>query len=64
MKERTVRELGGEIWSEFRKVEGLDWRLQNHLVDIVMGVLARHDGSVIVNDKDLPVAPIPITRES
>lgn len=54
----TIRELGGEIWSELRdrvSEDDVDWRTKNVVVDIVMGVLARHDGKLIVNDKDIPV---------
>src|SRR5262245_59221772 len=59
---RTVRELGGEIWAEveMRSMRGTlphsarpqppEW------IDIVMGVLARHIGSLIRNDTDLPVS--------
>lgn len=57
----TVRELGGEIWSEFsRRVpqEDTDWKTQGILVDILMGVLARHTGEVVENDEDLPVKPL------
>jgi hypothetical protein len=55
---RTVRELGGEIWSELLKAvpeEKLDWQTKNEIVDVVMRVLARHVGEVISNDDDLPV---------
>jgi len=58
---RTVRELGGEIWSELLKAipeEKLDWRVKNEIVDVVMGVLARHVGDTIGNDDDLPVEPL------
>lgn len=54
----TIRELGGEIWSELRNQvseDDVDWRTKNLVVDIVMGVLARHDGKRIVNDEDIPV---------
>jgi len=59
MATKTIRELGGEIWSELQHFEGLDWKLGNRITDVVMGVLARHDGSLMVNDKDLPVTPLP-----
>ena len=58
---RTVRELGGEIWSELVNrisEEEIDWQAKNKVVDIVIGVLARHSGKVIENDKDLPVDPL------
>ena len=31
----------------------------NATIDLVMGVLARHNGEAIKNDDDLPVAPLP-----
>jgi hypothetical protein len=57
---RTVRELGGEVWAEIvnRFGDDIEWRLQGRLVDLVMGVLARHLGRVIENDQDLPVSPL------
>ena len=59
--ERTVRELGGEVWAELFAVEAANehWELVDQFVDVLMGVLARHTKSVIVNDLDLPVAPLP-----
>ncbi len=59
MKTRTVRELGGEIWAELRRVEGIKWQDLNEAIDIVMAVLARYENTMIVNDKDLPVEPLP-----
>jgi hypothetical protein len=60
MEAKTIRELGGEIAAElFRIPESeLPWGTQSKIVDIVMGVLARHSGEVIKNDEDLPVAPL------
>jgi len=60
---RTVRELGGEIWAELaRRIpdDELDWQTKNKIVDLIMGVLARHTSSTIQNDEDLPVPPLPI----
>ena len=54
---KSVRELGGEIWAQLRGVEGLDWRVLNLVTDEILGVLARHVGTTIVNDPDLPVQP-------
>ena len=53
---RTVRELGGEIWSELGKIEeaDLDWKLRSKIVDMVMGVLLKNEGNCIQNDTDLP----------
>ena len=74
MKRRTVRELAAEIMLELdgealrRRsagdplLDGLGEKAYATLGDLVLGVLARHDGSVIVNDKDLPVAPLPGRR--
>ena len=61
----TVRELGGEIWSEISKriaEENINWKWKSKVVDIVMGVLARHEGEVLANDRDLPVAPLDGSR--
>ena len=64
---RNVRELGGEIWGELvirardpqHPLAAMDFQCLSPIIDVVMGVLARHDGTVIVNDDDLPVAPLP-----
>jgi hypothetical protein len=58
---RTVRELGGEIWSELsNRIDEavIDWKTKNDVVDLVMGVLARHVGATLANDIDLPVEPL------
>jgi hypothetical protein len=58
---RTVRELGGEIWSELEKADvaqQVDWQVRNAIVDLVMSVLARHSGKRLENDSDLPVTPL------
>ena len=58
---RTIRELGGEFWAEItRRIpeEDVDWKTKGRLVDILMGVLARHTGKVIENDEGLPVEPL------
>jgi hypothetical protein len=61
----SVRELGGEIWAElvytFPESE-LPWQIGNRVVDVVMGVIARHVGAAIRNDPDLPVSPLPVPR--
>lgn len=60
---RTVRELGGEIWAELsRRIpdDELGWQTKNQIVDLIMGVLARHIDCTIQNDTDLPVAPLPV----
>lgn len=58
---RTVREIGGEVWSELQNSEladKIEWDARNAIVDLVMGVLARHAGKRLENDEDLPVAPL------
>lgn len=60
---RTVRELGGEIWAELsRRIpdDELDWQKKNQIIDLIMGVLARHSNCSIQNDPDLPVVPLPV----
>lgn len=74
MNEKTVRELGGEIWSEIillqntedtsNKIASIDFQATNELCDLVMGVLARHVGTTITNDEDLPVTPLKMIAES
>ncbi len=59
---KTIRELGGEIWSELYNhfdEEQIRWELKNEVSELVMAVLARYDGEVIENDRDLPVDPLP-----
>jgi hypothetical protein len=66
MKQRAVRELGGEIWAELngriQKGDDIftDWSVETLQATIVlmMSVLARHEGEIIRNDADLPVAPL------
>ena len=61
IKKRTVRELGGEFWSELNdRVEESDanFEVKNQIVDILMGVLARHEGAIIENDEGLRVIPL------
>lgn len=59
MSEKTVRELGGEVWAELSRLPDaqLHWKRDEQVVDLVMGVLARHLGASIQNDRDLPVSP-------
>jgi len=64
---RTIRELGGEFWAEIEQrisEEEADWKTREKLADILMGVLARHAGKLIENDKDLPVEPLGAYGES
>jgi hypothetical protein len=72
MKEKTVRELGGEIWAEVgmhalrgnRKLARIDKDFEGFqaALDVMMGVIARHVGKVIKNDIDLPVKALPRLR--
>lgn len=67
MTERTIRELGGEIAAEItirqrdpqHPLAHMDWRYTAHVIDVVMGVLARYTGATIINDEDLPVTSLP-----
>ncbi len=59
MKTRTIREFGGEIWAELDRVKGISVHDMHQTIDIIMGVLARYENTTIVNDEDLPVAPLP-----
>jgi hypothetical protein len=59
--QRTVRELGGEIWAELTmrfSEEKVDWQVKSEIVEMVMGVLARYDGFKIKIDEDFPVQPL------
>ena len=69
MSERTIRELAGEIWAELEQesrnapINGSPLRTiqmdaMNRLIDVIMGVLARHENTLLVNDKDMPVKPL------
>jgi hypothetical protein len=69
MVEKTVRELAGEIWAELQirctactygesPLRALDSEALSAVTDIVLGVLARHSDTVIINDRDFPVAPL------
>ena len=61
LQTRTVRELGGEIWAELTYAfrDDIHWQTLDSAVDVIMGVLARHDGVTVMNDEDLPVTPLP-----
>lgn len=60
-KVRTIRELGGEFFAASMPIGGASehWELVNSFIDVMMGVLARHEGAIIENDRDLPVTPLP-----
>ena len=64
---RTVRELGGEIWAEVSgplAERGVDYCTVNVFIDLSMRVLARHIGSVITQDSELPVEPLAPTSDA
>ncbi len=75
MKSRTVRELGGEISAKIyteqdlllarddNSLKNLDYLTLNKVIDLMMSVLARHTKTVIVNDQDFPVVPLPEREE-
>jgi hypothetical protein len=48
----TVRERGGEIWAELSSFPDgeLPWQIKSRVVDLIMGVVARHVGAAIGND--------------
>ena len=70
MKNKPIRELGGELWAELSKAKELqlalsesslstlDFHAINQIVDLVMAVLAGYDGQVITNDVHRPVQPL------
>lgn len=76
MDQQTIRELGAEIaWEIDAAVERaesngdqtfdrFDWVARIRAVDLVMAVLARHSGSTILNDVDIPVEPLPLDKRS
>ena len=64
---RTVREIGGEIFRAIAASQGspeywalnqVDFAGQKMLVELTMRVLARHVGTTISQDPDLPVQPL------
>jgi hypothetical protein len=69
-QEVTVRELGGEIWAEIATLRNrgispfdtINSDVLGSTIDLIMGVLARHSGSILVNDQELPVTPLPNSR--
>ena len=69
MAEKTVRELTGEIWAELESesrnaamngspLKTMSVDALNRILDVIMGVLARHENTLLVNDRDLPVEPL------
>jgi len=64
----TVRELSGEIWAEVTherlnmetdRFNNLDQDAWTAVVDIVIGVIARHVGKTIAVDVDYPAEALP-----
>jgi hypothetical protein len=72
--DKTVRELGGEIWAEITHRQNdqendsligkTDFRATQELIDLVMGILARHIGCEITDDENLPVEPLKVNKDS
>lgn len=74
VKQRTVRELSGEIWAEINHMildgvepftafeEDEQGKLLTACIELISGVLARYDSFSIVNDEYFPVEPLPHTR--
>lgn len=73
MPDKTIREIGGEVWAEIhhtcnfrlgeqadmlRRLKEFDFTITHAFVDLMMAVLARYEGLTIVNDVDLPVEPL------
>ena len=72
IKQRTVNELGGEIWAEINMEQRVDpdsriaeihFETVIEITDLITAVLARHVDEVIVNDEDFPVTPFPYKFE-
>ena len=60
----SPRLLGGAFWSAFNDIpsERLHWKVASEIVDISVGVLARHIDELLVNDPDNPVIPRPLSE--
>jgi hypothetical protein len=70
MKERTIRDLSGEIWAELHTsidshrdrgdhpLAALDTKGVDTIVDIVTTILTRNVGKTIVRDQDQPGLPL------
>ena len=66
MKNRTVRELGGEVWAEITarmlhgdgKLKDLPVEALHEIIDLMTAVLARYKGTIIEDDAELPVVPL------
>ncbi len=68
MRDKSVRDLGGEIWTELALIQqgaaatglkGLEVLVTAEFIDLVMGVLARHDGKTICNHEIAQVVALP-----
>ena len=63
-RELDVSLLAGEVWAETQKhlLSGsiaMDAKAYNQTLDILLMVLARHEGEMLVNDKYRPVSTQP-----
>lgn len=67
---KSIRELGGELWSEMESrrsqenstpiaFQKLSTKEISEITDFLMQILARYVGCIIENDDDLPVKPLP-----
>jgi len=74
MDNHTIREIGGEFFWELERAiragelrgddryEGFRWDTRGYVIDLMMAVLARHEGETMTNDQDIPVEPLPVTE--
>lgn len=67
----SVRTLGGEVWAELTtrmvRKEGfhtLSVETMNEIIDLLVGVLARHMGKTIQDDLEFPVQPLSFRSET
>ena len=69
--DKTVRELSGDIATTLMKLQlledpilkDLNVETTGYIVDLITEILARHIGTTIQQDKDLPVKPYPNINE-
>jgi hypothetical protein len=69
MKKINIRLLSGEIAGELFPLEVSGGITVEHeslilIMDLTMGVLARHIGEIIADDKEFPVEPLPFSQKS
>lgn len=59
----NIRLLAGEVWSEMQRhalsgTINIDSRSSGRVIDVLMLVLARHEGRTLKNDPGLPVSKV------